>query len=163
MLSALGCALLLIGCVSDIFDLTFSCAASLIIVFAVIELKGPYPLLIYLVTGLVSLLILPVKFLAIIYLLFSGIYPVIKSKLEEKVKITWLLWLCKLVYFNAVLTIVILAARYFLLLEQGEIVVLSLYGMGNATFVLFDILLSKLITLYIRRFRAKLKIRRFLK
>lgn len=59
MLSALGCALLLIGCVSDIFDLTFSCAASLIIVFAVIELKGPYPLLIYLVTGLVSLLILP--------------------------------------------------------------------------------------------------------
>ena len=73
MLSALGCALLLIGCVSDIFDLTFSCAASLIIVFAVIELKGPYPLLIYLVTGLVSLLILPVKFLAIIYLLFSGI------------------------------------------------------------------------------------------
>ena len=91
------------------------------------------------------------------------IYPVIKSKLEEKVKITWLLWLCKLVYFNAVLTIVILAARYFLLLEQGEIVVLSLYGMGNATFVLFDILLSKLITLYIRRFRAKLKIGRFLK
>ena len=71
--------------------------------------------------------------------------------------------LCKLVYFNAVLTIVILAARYFLLLEQGEIVVLSLYGMGNATFVLFDILLSKLITLYIRRFRAKLKIGRFLK
>ena len=41
MLSALGCTLLLVGSFLDLFDLTFACAASFIVVFAVIELKKP--------------------------------------------------------------------------------------------------------------------------
>ncbi|MCI8332806.1 MAG: hypothetical protein HFE78_08285 [Clostridiales bacterium] len=163
MLSALGCTLLLVGSFSDLFDLTFACSVSFIVVFTVIELKRPYPLLVYFVTGTISIFILPVKFAALVYLLFSGIYPIIKGALETRLHNMFLLWFVKLLYFNAVLTAIIVIAKYILLPTEQDLMPVFLYVMGNLTFVLFDYALTKLISLYLFKLRAKLRIGRLLK
>lgn len=163
MLSALGCTLLLVGSFLDLFDLTFACAASFIVVFAVIELKKPYPLFIYFVTGTISFFILPIKFSALVYLLFSGVYPMIKSTLETRFHNLFLLWCVKLLYFNAVLTAIMVIAKYILLPTEEDIMPIFLYIMGNLTFILFDYALTKLISLYLCKLRAKLRIGRLLK
>ncbi|MCI8590441.1 MAG: hypothetical protein HFE77_07020 [Clostridiales bacterium] len=163
MLSALGCTLLLVGSFSELFDLTFTCAASLIVVFTVIELKRPYPLLVYFVTGTISFFILPIKFSALVYLLFAGIYPIIKGFLERHIHHVLLLWFVKLLYFNAVLTAILIIAKYILLPTEEDIMPIFLYVIGNLTFVLFDYALTKLISLYLFKLRAKLRIGRLLK
>ena len=78
ILTALGVALLWLGAVTDILDITFCFASSIIIVFAQIELGSKAALLIYAATGILSMILLPTKFAASAYLLFAGNYPIIK-------------------------------------------------------------------------------------
>ena len=62
ILSALGVLILLLGSIITVLDLTMVAMASLLIMLAVVEIGGGYPYLIWLVTGFLSLLLLPDKF-----------------------------------------------------------------------------------------------------
>ena len=75
VLAALGVVLLLLGSLVQVLDLSMAAIASLLVVFAVIEIGGKYPILIYLVTSVLSLLLLPVKTAALIYLCLRAIIP----------------------------------------------------------------------------------------
>ncbi|MBO5842495.1 MAG: hypothetical protein J6R46_05805, partial [Clostridia bacterium] len=55
-------------------DLSMAALASLITVWAAEELDGSYPWLIWLVTSLLSLLLMPFNTAAWEYLLFAGLY-----------------------------------------------------------------------------------------
>ena len=61
MLSALGTVFLYIGSATNILDLTSVAIASLLIFFAVMEMGTPYQYLIYGVTSLLAVLLLPDK------------------------------------------------------------------------------------------------------
>lgn len=162
VLSALGTAFLWMGSALDFLDLTFACAASLICVFAVIELRGSAPWLIYGVTAVLSLIVVPVKFTALEYIAFTGIYPIIKYHLERKVRQRVLLWFMKLVYAGVMLSLLLLAAR--LLLASATLPLLALTALlGMAAFVLYDIALTLFISLYFHKWRDKLRIERLLK
>jgi hypothetical protein len=161
VLSALGVVILLIGSLVQVLDISMAVIASLLVVFAVIELRGPYPYLVYAVTSAVSLLVLPVKSAALIYLLFAGYYPIIKAALEGHLTRT-LAWIIKLVVFNLVLGVTVLLA---VLLVFSEIppewvkywwLLLAL----EPVFLLYDVALTRLITVYVLRLRQRL---RFLK
>ena len=54
--------------------------------------------------GLLGLLLVPDKANALLYLLFFGLWPMLKSLLE-RIPVRPLEWLCKLAVFNAVLTL----------------------------------------------------------
>ena len=83
VLSALGVILLYLGSILQLLDLTMVAIASLIVTFAVIEMKGRYPLMIWGVTSFLSLLLLPDKFGALCYFLLCGFYPILKPHLAE--------------------------------------------------------------------------------
>ena len=69
MLSALGVVMLGLGAVIEVLDITVAVIASLLVTYAVIEIGGPYPWLIWIVTSIVALLILPLKTPVLFYAL----------------------------------------------------------------------------------------------
>jgi hypothetical protein len=97
---------MLLGSIITVLDLTMVAIASLLIMLSVIEIGGGYPYLIWLVTGVLSMLLLPDKFGALLYLLFGGIYPIFKEMFERLHYIVS--WILKFSYFNAMLTVFIL-------------------------------------------------------
>lgn len=161
--SALGVVLMYIGALTEVLDLTAAALASMLTLIIYIEIGGIYPYMVYAVTSLLSLLLLPQKFAALIYLLIAGYYPMLKGHCERLPK-RFLEWAAKLAVFNAALTLAILASR-FILLASGltKVYVISLFLLGNFTFIVFDIALSMLVRLYFLKYRKLLKIEKLLK
>lgn len=102
--------------------------------------------------GLLGLLLLPAKANALLYLLFFGLWPMLKSLLEH-LPARSLEWVCKLAVFNGILSLFWFGLRALLLpflpgyLQTWWMV----YAIGNAAFVIYDIGFSKLIAFYMAR------------
>ena len=153
ILSALGVLFLLLGSFFESLDLTFSAMAAVIVVFAVIEIGKPFPLLIYAVTSLLSLLLLPSKFAAVAYALFFGYYPIFKEMFE---RLHFLLsLLLKFSLFNTAFFLIILVSKHFLGLSEEFSFGIPLLLVGNVAFFAFDFLLTQLITLYFVKWRKR--------
>lgn len=160
MLVALSVVLLYIGSVTEILDLSLCAVASLVALFAHIEFGRRYALTVYSAAVLLSLLILPNKFAALAYA-FMALYSIIKSAIDHLGRIAS--WIVKLAYFNAGLIFGVLLAKYiFLLPDEGMIAMISLFALGNAAFILFDIALSRLVLLYFFKLRTRLKIDKYI-
>lgn len=106
----------------------------------------------YAVTGILGLLLSPDKGNALLYLLFMGVYPLVKYEAEQ-LKQRSLEWLCKLVFFNLMLSVFWFGLREVLLsaLPPSFEQVGLLYGIGNLVFVLYDFGFSRVIAFYIQR------------
>lgn len=161
MLCALGVILLSLGSLVDVLDITMAVLASLFCVYAVIEIGCAYPWLIWLVTSLLSLLLLPMKTPALFYALFAGFYPILKEKLEKRSRpVSWVL---KLVVFHVSLGVIVLVLRLFFpaTLDMGRIrwMPLVLYLSCVACFVLYDYALSHMITFYLVKLRHRFRIK----
>ena len=156
MLSALGVIVLGIGSVFQSLDLTTAALAAFFCIYAVIEMGGPYPWMIWAVTSFLGILLLPQKSPAVLFL-FIGCYPILKEKLERLRR--WLCWLLKLVVFHAMAGLFLLTTKLFfpdeLLLSMGWMLIVS-YFVAVITFVVYDYALSKVITLYLLRLRQRL-------
>ncbi len=156
VLSALCFIMLLLGSVITVLDLSTAAIASFIIIFCVIELGGYYPYLVWLTVSFISLLLLPDKFGALIFALFTGIYPILKSYLERLPRV--LSWVLKLVCFNIVLTLIITLSRFVLGIPAEEIdFSFVVYGVCNITFILYDIASTRIISLYLFKLRKRFK------
>ncbi len=163
VLSALGVVILFMGSMIEVLDLSAAIFASLLITVAVIEGGSYWPWLTYAVTTLTAMLLLPAKLAAVVFAL-SGYYPIIKEKLE-KLKNRPLVWCIKIVIFNLALTVLLLVLKSFLpavdislISGIGQIInYIIIYVAGNLIFVLYDILLTRIVAFYIFRLRDKLK------
>ena len=161
MLCALGVIFLSLGAFIEVLDITTAVVASLLCVYAVIEMGGGYPWGIWIVTSALSLLLLPVKTPAFFYALFAGFYPILKEKLEKlRRPVAWLL---KLVVFHVSLGAIWLVLRLFfpdqLSLDGIEWLPIAMYALCVGTFVLYDIALTRVITVYLVRFRQRFRIK----
>lgn len=164
MLSALSVTVLYVGSMLDFLDLTVACFASCICAFAVIELGHGAPWLIYLVTSVLSAILLPSKITAAEYILFAGIYPILKFMMERRIKNDILLWAVKLIYMAVVLVLFYFASKLFVTGEVYTPVMLAVTAvLGVAAFVLFDICLTRLITYYFYKLRKRLRVEKYLK
>lgn len=104
----------------------------------------------YAATGLLGLLLVPDRLNVLLYLLFFGIYPVVKSLLE-RIRPHWLGFWGKLAFFNGVLTVFLLAFSALFLPALPETLtghVWLLYLAGNVAFVVYDFGFTKLISFY---------------
>ena len=61
MLCALSVIILGLGAVIEVLDISVAVIASLFVVYAIIEIGGAYPWLIWIVTSIIALLLLPLK------------------------------------------------------------------------------------------------------
>lgn len=160
ILCTLGVLFLYMGSVLEILDLTMGALASVIVIFSVIEMGGKSPYLIYAVTSVLSLLLLPNKFPAILYLAFAGIYPILKEKFERLHFI--IAWILKLSVFNTSLLVLIFFSAYLFHIPDTELdFTWIVFGLGNATFILYDVAITKVITFYMIKIRNMLKLKNY--
>jgi len=162
ILCALSVLMLLLGSILTVLDLTMVCMASLLVMLAVIEIGGGYPYLIWLVTGVLAVLLLPDKFSALLYLLFGGIYPIFKAMFERLHYIV--AWVLKLSCFNTMLTMLIFCVMFIFKLPDTELgFTVPVYLVCNVVFVLYDFAATQLITFYLIKLRKLLGLGNFFK
>ena len=162
ILSALSVSFLYLGSVIEVLDLSTAALTSFLVVFAVIELGGAYPYLIWACTSAISLLLLPNKLPALLYLFFAGIYPILKALFERYRPL--FSWSLKMSSFFIMLFGAYLAARFvFLLPEVSYAYDIVFVVLATLAFVLYDIAMSKIILLYLVKLRKRLRINNIFK
>lgn len=160
ILIAMTVVLLYVGSAVDILDLTLSAVASFFVAFAVTEMGEKYPLLIYLAGSILSLLLLPNKLPAVLYTVMMGFYPLVKFPME-RLHFVWS-WIVKILFFNAALTVIVWLTEFVLAIpDTGFGFEIPVYLLGNVTYVLFDIAMSRLIEAYARVWRKRFRVNRF--
>jgi len=144
-------------------DYALPAMAGMLTLLLVLELNTAWALGVYAAAAALSLLLLPVKGVALLYAIFFGYYPVLKTVLERKCP-KWLAWICKFAAFNAaVISAYWLATKVFNIdLDDfgetfGHYARAIMLGVGNAAFFIYDcMVLSVFESLYHRRWRKRL-------
>ena len=152
VLAALSLVFLYLSAVSPAAQLGIVAVAGLFPAGAVVSAGWLPGFLCYLVTGLLGLLLVPDKANVLLYLLFFGLWPMLKSLLE-RLPSRPAEWAGKLAVFNAVLTLCWFGLRALFLpfLPAALTEAWMVYAAGNVAFVIYDIGFSKLIAFYVAR------------
>ena len=111
---------------------------------------------VFIVSSALGMLLLPDKSAPLLYILFFGYYPVLKSLIErlEKVVIQWVL---KLIVFNIALIIILFFLRTLILGNSLNYPTPVLYAGGNIIFIVFDYGFSKVMRFYNERVSKRMK------
>lgn len=158
LMSALSIVFMYVGSVIEVLDLTAAMLASMLCAFVVIEVGGAWPYLTYATVSVIGVLMLPNKFVAVVYIIFAGNYPMIK-RICEKLP-TVVQWLLKLSVFNLEFTLIYFATKYvFAIPDIGYSLSVFTYLICNAIFILYDVAMTKIISFYLLKLRKRLGIR----
>ncbi len=149
VLAALSLVVLYLAALVPTGQLGLVAAAGLMPAAAVISAGLPAGVFCYGVTGILGLLLTPDKGSAALYLLFFGLYPLVKCLIERLRRLP-LEWACKLAFFNLALAAAWLTLRATLLAGLPAIFegLWAMCALGNVTFVVYDLGFSRLITFY---------------
>ena len=155
VLAAGSLAVLWLACVVPSGQLGVTAVAGLFPVGAVLAAGRGAGLLCWAAASILGLLLLPDKGVALMYLCFLGLYPTVKSRMEN-VKSRVVEWVGKIAFLNLALSICWFVFRSLFLpaLPQwiGEKTWL-VYLVGNVVFLIYDIGLSRLIGAVMVRLR----------
>lgn len=162
VISALSFVLMLLTGILPFGTYALPCFAGILLAAVVIEFGIPWAISVYAGVSVLSFFIVSDKEAVLYYILILGIYPVLKS-LFERIKLRWLSFLLKLLYFNICAVACFYISIYLLSVPKESF---SLFGFylpvvfliaGNLVFVIYDICVSRLIFAYLNLFRHRLK------
>lgn len=152
MLTALSLVCLTIATAAPSGRLGLTALAGLFPAAAVVSYGLPAGFLCYVGTALLALLFLADKAVALLYVLFLGIYPMVKG-LAERLRSVVVELVLKLGFFNLMFTVALYGFSGFLtglLFFSGQSLPLF-YLFGNVIFLLYDFGFSQVIEFYRRR------------
>ncbi len=137
--------------------------AGIVLIPVVIENGYKAAIMVYVAAAILSVFLVPDREAMLLFIAFFGYYPILKSKLE-KIPFRFLEFLIKLVLFNFAVVVSYLFIIYVMgipdiLTEFGEFGRYSVYillGMGNFVFVVYDFVLTNIVTIYVKWFRPKI-------
>ena len=137
--------------------------ASVIMLFAVLELGKGWAVGVYAATAILAVLILPSKEAAVLFAVFFGYYPIVKAVLEKKKLRRVLEWTVKLLLF-----LLIVSAAYYLMIrfmgvefeeigKYGRAAIPLLLAFGSIAFVAYDFCLTLFVGEYLRRWQKRFR------
>ena len=137
-------------------EYAFPAFAGIILIAVVEELGIKTAFIVYGAVSLLSLLVVPVKEAALLFVFFFGYYPVVKGRMEEKLRPKLLCYLAKLLLFNVMIVLAYVVVVNVLgipdILEEfgsfGRYSALVLLAFGNIFFVVYDYTVGNLIDIY---------------
>ena len=163
MMVALSTAIMLLGAVVEVFDLSVCAIASLLVVFIYLEIGSYYPWLVWICTTLATALIYPGSAIWVEYALIFGLYPLIKAYIERMPRWSWLI--VKLIYINVVIWGIFCVCEFLLGIpffeEGGQILAIITYVLSNVAFVAYDFFIMVMVRFYFDKLRPRFK--KFLK
>ena len=166
---ALAVVMLGLGAVIEVLDITASTAAALILLPILLCYGGKFAWLSYAVTATLGVLLMPQSLAAWMYAGLTGFYPMVKQKLDKLPRV--LGWTVKLLLLTAVLCLYL--AIFFFIMLGGEgsitdaffagfgekdsppVMAWAVVGLSVLTFVLFDLLIDRLLILYYLRWKKR--------
>jgi len=157
VLAALAIAMLYLGGLT-VLDLSILLVCSLITVLTVIEAGTKMAWVYVAVTGTLAMLLLPNKLYALEYLMFGGLYPVLKGYIERLPK--WPAFIIKVAMLDLMLLGCLIIGQLVMGLGE-EYFSLSFITMavGTLFFAFYDYTLTKCISYYIIILRKKLHLK----
>ncbi len=156
LLSALGVVLMFLTGLIPIGTYALPAIAGVLLIVAVIEIGAKWAWMIYAAVAVLSLLFAADKEAALLFVLFFGYYPVLKSFLE-RISNKVLSWISKFAVFNVAVVACFFLAVNFLQLPEDSFTVFGFYLpwvfliLGNAVFLIYDIALSGLVATYVEK------------
>lgn len=162
VIAALSLVLMLLTGIIPVGTYAFPCFAGVLLTAIVIDFGIPWAISVYAGVSVLSFLIVSDKEASLYYVLILGIYPILKS-LFERIKLKWLGFMLKLLYFNLMAVIAFFISIYVLSVPAESF---SIFGvnmplvfllLGNAVFVVYDICVTRLIYLYVNVWRGRFK------
>lgn len=162
VVTALSVVFMMVAGVTSSLVYAIPMMAGLLLTALVVEFGTGYTFLVYFAVSIISMLVLGNKEAAIMYITFFGYYPIIKSILEKHFK-KILCWIFKYIIFNVAMCVFyFITAKFFMISYDdvnafGKYSLLLLLAAGNILFLMYDILLTRLITIYVYKWRKKLK------
>lgn len=158
IIAALSLVMMISVAIIPFLTYALPAAAGLLIVIIVMEIDKKWAFGVYCTVAILGMLLVPDKEVAVMYLAFFGYYPILKAVAESKLPVA-ISWVIKVVAFLGTMVI-----SYFLMIkfmgvtidevdELGIVAIPFLLGMGTFAFVLYDIALTKLITVYLVKWR----------
>lgn len=161
LIAALGLALMFMTTLIPVSTYAFPVFAGILLVVAVIELGYGFSLLIYVVTAVLSFLLVPDKEAALMYAVFFGFYPVLKS-LIERIPGKPVQYIVKYLLFNVCIIAAFFIAVNLLSIPKdsynffGLNMPLILLVLANAFFIVYDICITRIVTVYLLKWHDKL-------
>lgn len=155
IISALSLALMLMTSVLPFLTYTLPILSGALLMLIVIEIGKKWALYVYISVSIISMFILADKESAIMYLMFFGYFPILKSVLEKKLK-GFFEYLIKFLVFNSsiLLSYVIIVYIFRLPVETMTKTYLVLILISaNVLFYMYDLMLTKLVMAYISNWR----------
>lgn len=162
IVSALSLVLMISVAIIPFLTYALPALAGVLIIFIVIEIDKKWALGVYSAVGILAFLLVHDKEVAMMYIAFFGYYPIIKALLESKMPAA-LGWIIKVLLFNVTMVAAYLVLIYVMGIsideidEYGKMAVPMLLGAGTVAFVAYDIALTRIITLYMIKFRKYFK------
>ncbi len=158
IVSALSVTLMMLTGVIPFMTYALPLAAGTLLILLVIEINKQWAFIVYAAASLLSIFVVPDREAAVFYIAFFGYYPIIKSTLEKHLNIV-LEWVVKLIIFNVstvagyFFTTYVLGIPFDETGEFGKYSLIILLALANAVFIAYDIMLTRFITLYLKKFR----------
>ena len=156
LLTALGVVLMFLTGLIPIGTYALPAIAGVLLIVAVIEIGAKWAWMIYAAVAVLSLLFAADKEAALLFVLFFGYYPVLKSFLE-RISNKVLSWISKFAVFNVAVVACFFLAVNFWQLPEDSFTVFGIYLpwvfliLGNAVFLIYDIALSGLVATYVEK------------
>ncbi len=142
--------------IMPLLSYTLPAVAGALLIILVTQVSKKYAWITYASVAFLSIFVSPDKEAALLYIMFFGFYPILKSEFE-RIKSRVLEWIAKISVFN-----VLIVVFYFLFMaffgrnvikdeinEFGRNIIIIFWGISNIAFVLYDIALTNIISMYI--------------
>lgn len=158
IVSALSLVLMIISGVAVSLEYAIPMITGALLMVLVVEFGKGFAGIIYVVVSILSLLLLGNKEPAVMYLMFFGYYPILKSVLEQRLK-KISCWIIKYLIFNiSMVASYFVVTRIFMISfddikEFGKFALPLLLLAGNILFFMYDVLLTRLVSIYIYRYK----------
>lgn len=156
ILSAIILVLLYSAAILPTNKLALLTIASSITPLALIMSSEKNAFFVYLCSSILALLIIP-KSIALIYILFFGIYGLVKYYIEKLKKLPLEIFL-KLLFFNLSLGLSYLILKSLFIYNLGFNLSLKIYyliPLAEIVFLIFDYSLTIIISFYLKKFKIK--------
>ncbi len=138
-------------------------AVSGALLMAVVIENGPkFAGVVYAAVAFLSFIVVGDKEAAVMYAMFFGYYPIIKSFIEKKLNKT-LSWIVKYIIFNIsvifsyFIVTKLLCITYDDMGAFGDFFLPVLLLLANIVFAIYDIALTRLVTAYLMRWRKNIR------
>lgn len=162
IIAALSLLLMMVAGVTTSLVYAIPMITGALLMVLVIEFGAGFAGLEYLAISIISMLLLGNKEAAVMYVAFFGYYPIIKSFIEKYCN-KIISWIIKYVIFNVSMIVAYFVVSKIFMISFDDLEIFGKFAlpillfMGNILFAMYDIMLTRLVTIYLYRWQKYLK------